>query len=886
MKSNALFRHIVLLHALLAAVAALAEPPPLSDLILLPGDAAIGPAAGWQQDPAVARGGDQSLVVWVDGRTDVHGIANFGSGPYQELDLGSLWDIYAARVDAQGAIIDTTPIVVTQEPHNQHQTVVAWNGSHWLVVWSGQALGTFGNRVVNIYAARVAPDGTVLDPTPITIDTTEPLDDLLWPSVGSDGTNWLVVWRDLDQDQGIWVLDGTRVGPDGTVLDPGGVPIRHPATNVFPSDPDIAFLDGHYLVIWNEGIQLRGQRFDPDVQPVGSDFRINPTAPGGNADVTTDGTQFFVVWADGSIPGYDVVRGARVSAAGAVVQTGIAVTPLSGFGCYAPAATWDGGAFVVTYERGLTVPVNLRAARVSAEGQVLANEILVASGADHSEYSELAPLPGGGALAVWQDDRDDRGDIYGAVIDAAGSVGDLMPVSLGTPRQTRGEAVPTDAGHLLVYLSETAPFNRVLVHRLDAQGNPLPGEPVEVFSGGHEIVRPAIGSVGSHALVVWENAAENQIYGKRLLADGSVVDDDPIAIVPGNTPDAAGVGDRFLVISSHEPINHIRYPTVARVDALTGAVMDTPFTIGSSYTVEPHVVGLADRWLCVWERNPTHDNPTPFGEAAFVDYAGDAAPDFDISAGTQPLPTAAAAPDTALFAFPEGDTGNPLDMHARRILSGGSFLDPGDLLVAGEPRFQRNPGAAWNGTVFLTTWVDSRADTDELAQMRGDLFAARVTSDGAVLDPGGFTVANEPYPEMQPFAGGAGGLGILGGSIFREEAPHASLRIGYRLTSPPVTAAPDDVPAVTRLLDARPNPFNPRTVVAFDLAHAADVRLSIYDPRGRRVRSLHQGTLPAGRHEMVWNGQDDHGRALGSGVYLFRLEGAGASRTGRCTLVR
>ncbi|MFO7610613.1 MAG: hypothetical protein R6X35_15735, partial [Candidatus Krumholzibacteriia bacterium] len=62
-------------------------PPALSDLVLLPGDDRIGPAAGWQQEPAIARGGDQYLAVWTDGRTDLHGIANFGSGPYQDLDL-------------------------------------------------------------------------------------------------------------------------------------------------------------------------------------------------------------------------------------------------------------------------------------------------------------------------------------------------------------------------------------------------------------------------------------------------------------------------------------------------------------------------------------------------------------------------------------------------------------------------------------------------------------------------------------------------------------------------------------------------------------------------------------------------------------------------------
>jgi hypothetical protein len=871
-----------------AAVSTSAQPASLSDPIQLPGDAAMGPAAGRQQQPEIARGGDQHLAVWVDGRSDLAGVFNFGSGPYRGLDLGTMWDIYAARLDAAGNVVDTTPIVVNQDPFNQTFPSVAWNGSHWLVVWSGQAVGdAFGNLVVNVYGARVAPDGSVLDPDPIVIDTTTPMDDLYWPAVASDGQNWLVVWRDLDEQAGIWVLDGARIAADGSVLDPGGVPIRHPSSNAYPTDPDVVYLDDRYFVVWFEGAgHTRGRFFDTDAQPLGADFRINPTHPGGAPDVTHDGTQFFVVWADGSVPGYDVVRAARVSLSGTLLQTGLAVTPLSGFGCYAPAAAWNGSEFVVTYERGLLDPVTLRAARVSSAGQVLANEILLAGAGDHADYSELVTLAGGGVLSVWEDDRHDVGDVFTTVIPAGGAPAPAEPLALGTPRQSRPDAAATDLGHLVSYHSELGGEVRVLVHRLDTGGWPLPGEPIVVASGGQEIRRPTIASTGSHTLVVWEDAELNRIFGVRLLADGTVLDAAPLDLLPGNTPDVAAVGDRFLVISSHEPFNHVRYPTVARVDALTGALLDAPFTIGSSYAVEPHVVGLADRWLAVWERNPTHDNPTPFGEAAFVREDGVALNDFSISSGAQPLPTAAATPDTAAFVFPEGSESQALDVYARRILAGGGFLDAGDVLLAGEAGFQRAPAAAWSGDVFLATWVDNRADTAPGAQTVGDLYAARLGSDGQVFDLGGFPVFASPLPEAQPFAGGADGLGLLGGAVMKTE-PFAAYRISYRILNQPLTGSPErEAPRVSSLLGARPNPFNPRTTVAFELARSAHVTLRVYDARGRLLRSLHDGTLPAGRHALAWDGRDDAGRGLGSGVYLLRLEGDGVLETRRCTLVR
>ncbi|MBC8423634.1 S8 family serine peptidase [bacterium] len=86
------------------------------------------------------------------------------------------------------------------------------------------------------------------------------------------------------------------------------------------------------------------------------------------------------------------------------------------------------------------------------------------------------------------------------------------------------------------------------------------------------------------------------------------------------------------------------------------------------------------------------------------------------------------------------------------------------------------------------------------------------------------------------------------------------------------TAVDEDTPRVTRLLGNSPNPFNPRTVIAFELARAGTPRLAIFDLRGREVRRLLDGqALPAGRHEATWDGRDAAGRVLASGLYLYRF---------------
>ncbi len=91
-------------------------------------------------------------------------------------------------------------------------------------------------------------------------------------------------------------------------------------------------------------------------------------------------------------------------------------------------------------------------------------------------------------------------------------------------------------------------------------------------------------------------------------------------------------------------------------------------------------------------------------------------------------------------------------------------------------------------------------------------------------------------------------------------------------------------PAV--LHPAAPNPCNPRTVLSFDLARTATIRLEVTDLAGRRVALLRSGTLAVGRHEVVWSGRDEAGRGVPSGLYLCRLVGDGFTRVQRLALIR
>ena len=100
--------------------------------------------------------------------------------------------------------------------------------------------------------------------------------------------------------------------------------------------------------------------------------------------------------------------------------------------------------------------------------------------------------------------------------------------------------------------------------------------------------------------------------------------------------------------------------------------------------------------------------------------------------------------------------------------------------------------------------------------------------------------------------------------------------------APTSTAVDDDAPAVAALtLANHPNPFNPRTVIRFTAPAAGHARLAVYDLAGRLQDVLLDDVVAAGPHAITWGAAD-----LASGVYVARIEVAGATATTRMVLVR
>ena len=99
----------------------------------------------------------------------------------------------------------------------------------------------------------------------------------------------------------------------------------------------------------------------------------------------------------------------------------------------------------------------------------------------------------------------------------------------------------------------------------------------------------------------------------------------------------------------------------------------------------------------------------------------------------------------------------------------------------------------------------------------------------------------------------------------------------------------DEVPVPSTAIGqvaAAPNPFNPRTVISFELAAAQDVRVSIYGLDGRLIQILGDGMFHSGAHEWEWAGRDRSGRQVGSGIYLVIIQGSEDTHRLKVTLFK
>lgn len=771
---------------LLLAAGSMAQGPTLSPTTFLPGDQTAGPAAGDQSATQVARGGNQVLAVWEDIRTD---LGSSGLQPGQ----GAV-DIWAARLDVDGQLIDDVPIAVSQEAGDQTRPHVAWNGQHWLVTWVSQVPTEFF-WTDGLHAARIAADGTLLDPTPIVVHTMPgSFNGELW-DVASDGSGWTVFFKDWVE--GAWQVRAVRIDTSGLVLDP--TPINLFTVPSQPYNGDVVFAGDEYLLVWQHSNGVFGRIVDPFLAPTGSNFPIAFTTGTDNWPVVaTDGTTFFVVWENSNtccVGGGGKVYGTRIDHAGTVLDpSGILLSATTaGSTGRSPAVGWDGAQWVAAWTYPVGISTVTHVGRVSQAGVALdPGGARVDGVASRQSEAAVAQVPAGGALVLWTDDRSGGrvpNDVLASVVSLEGQATTPSVVSRGAPAQTEPDLVPNGNGYLAVYASYTSAGARVCGQLLDGFGSPLTPDPIEIAPRGGFIRSPEVAFDGTTYLVAWED--NDFIFARRLDGNLNLLDASPIAVMPGTELDVAAVGGTFLVVGTDAPTNRqFRYPFAARIRAADGALLDpTPRQIGSSFARRVAATAIGGRFLAAWQRHFSHDNPRANIRAALVDTDGTSPGSFIVEGPfTKSLVSAAVVSDGNIALVAWADATSPAagpNLFARRVEADGNVLPLISLSAAADE--QSLPALGWTGTEYLAAFQDRRNITF-FVDDRKDIYGARVDANGSLVDPDGFEVQVGARSEILPAVAGGNGSGIIASAVLRDDEPFASYRIGIRVATPAACA--------------------------------------------------------------------------------------------------
>ncbi len=770
----------------------------------LPGDAAVAPAAGDQSNPDLARGGDVTLAVWHDRRA-------LDAYTGYEYETGA--EIYGLRLDAAGNPLDSTPFMITNAKANQEYPKVAWNGSNWATVYETYAPGGTGYYEKRLAFSRVSPAGQPLDPEPVVIHNAVPSAPSYW-DMAALGADWVVAFGTPTGD-----IAAIRLTAGGQAVQPPVTLV--PATYYLRANFHLACGGSTCLLTFddqynNGGYSSGAVRFDANLNVLGgglyqlADHTIN--------ELATNGTDYYMVW-QGQLPDYtQAVLGSRINNAGQALDgAGVNIS-----GTHAPEAytsvgvVWDGTQWKVTWGyQGVAV------ARVNTAGQVLDPGGISVAG---PKTGAVAATASGGLQIAWSDYISSQNDVFTANISSGLSAGPNKNISTGQPQQLFVDPATSGNGYLLAFRSDTADTSRIVVQPLDAQGNALTTEPVQLDSGPNlnGPGAPAAAWNGALYLVTWANS--QGIVAQRVRSDGSKVDPAPFVVMnPAfGRPEVAALGDTFLVVGRQYGYTPQVITTVgARVRGTDGAVLDpTPKQLGGGYVRSVAAAALGDKWVYAFISNWSHDESNADTAVGFVAADGTVSGttgvyNFSTAGGNGIHEVGLAASNNValLVQSAEITSGVETDMIGWIIQPNGSKGAMINFTPWREDQYR--PRVAWDGSRFVIVYQDQRnayaVNSLEQLDARSDLFGMRVNADGTILDPQGFVFSATKNSESHPNVTAANGKTLIGGSILRPETGIVAYRVGYTLYGGsnqwPVakaSASPDtaDIPATVSFSSA------------------------------------------------------------------------------------
>jgi hypothetical protein len=520
-------------------------------VVLDPGGIAISTAASFETSPAVAAGSGGYLVVWQDSRnSSTNGM-----------------DIFGSLVGANGSVLNPSGIPISTASNDQVTPAVAFNLTNYLVVWADSR--TLGANGSDIFAARVTTNGSVLDANGIALSTTSSFE--VSPAVAANSNGYLAVWQD-SRNSPITGQDiyGTRVSAAGSVLNSSGLAISTASGDQLA--PAVVASGTNYLVVWQDGRgateNIYGARVTgAGVTTDGAGFVVS-TGPNTESSpaVAFNGNSFLVVWSDNrnsAATGLDIY-GARVATNGMTLDpNGITISAAADTQ-FAPAVAANGTNFLAVwadYRSG--TDFNIYGARISAAGAVLdASGIAISTASDDQTVPAVA-ANGSGYLVAWEDNRNlapSLPDIYGARVTTNGVVSDSSGLAISTaPNVQTSPKIASDGTNYFVVWADfrntgLPPAADVYGARVTSAGVVADTNGVAICTATNDQSAPAIDFNGTNYLVVWQDSRNGSydIYAARVTPGAVVLDTNGFALCTApddqTAPSVAANGGTFLVV--------------------------------------------------------------------------------------------------------------------------------------------------------------------------------------------------------------------------------------------------------------------------------------------------------------------------------------------------
>jgi len=242
--------------------------------------------------------------------------------------------------------------------------------------------------------------------------------------------------------------------------------------------------------------------------------------------------------------------------------------------------------------------------------------------------------------------------------------------------------------------------------------------------------------------------------------------------------------------------------------------------------------------------------------------------------------------DDIVFAWCENINGMH-DIIAQRYSLAGTPLwgDLGNFVVLRDST-QSNPSLArFDNGGMVVGWAD-------YYDFESDLYYKYIQPDGTMVSgaPEGNVLNTASKMQYNPLLVTKGNVAYAVWADGRSSGKTEILGLyAQKLSNETVSADDPAIPAPGsfELLQNHPNPFNPSTSISLLIKEASPaIELSIYNARGQLVRTLFKGMLEKGSHAVVWDGTDNNGKSVSSGIYHYRLSNGTHSQTKRMVLMK